>query len=193
MNMNIKPICWAIVLVVFGVNISHAQGLFSSKDGDPDASKWAWGKKENAEESNGSSPKGWLGGKSLFGEKKKTFAKPFTLSDDNGDGGMLNWGRPAWMKERDPSEPTMLEKMNQNTKAFFQNGKQSVSGWKSKTDSTIRGANSNLRENTSQTWDSITKGAPGWMKGKKEEAEKLQPPPRSANKWFGSGVESKYK
>jgi hypothetical protein len=192
MNMNIKPICWAIVLVVFGVNISNAQGLFAPKDGDPDASKWAWGKKVGTEESDKAGAKGLMGGKSLFGEKK-SFPKPFTLSDGDNEGGMLNWGKPAWMKERDPSEPTMIEKMNQNTKNFFQNSKQSVSGWKSKTGSTVRSANSSVRESTSQTWDSITKGAPGWMKGKKDQAEQLQPPPRSANKWFGSGNESKYK
>ncbi|MEQ1905269.1 MAG: hypothetical protein ABL888_13860 [Pirellulaceae bacterium] len=187
--MNIKPICWAIVLVIVGVNISQAQGLFPSKDGDPDGNKWAWGKKDGTEEN----AKGLMGGKSLFGEKKTTFPKPFTLSDGDNDGGKLNWGKPAWMKERDPNEPTVLEKMNQNTKNFFQNGKQSMSGWKSKTGSTVRGANSSVRESSSQTWDSITKGVPGWMKGKKDEAEQLQPPPRSANKWFGSGSESKYK
>ena len=187
--MNIKPICLAIVLVVFGVNFANAQGLFSSKDGDPDASKWAWGKKDGM----GDSGKGWMGGKSLFGEKKAAFPKPFTLSDKNKEGGMLDWGRPAWMKERDPNEPTMMEKMNQNTRNFFQNGKESVNGWKSRTGSTVRNANSSVRETTSQTWDSITKGAPDWMKGKKDQAEKLQPPPRSANKWFGSGSESKYK
>lgn len=99
-----------------------------------------------------------------------------------GNKGWLNLPKPKWMS----GESTLMGQNERPAGNFFAGAGEDIKRWKEKTGDSIRTANQNIREATSNAWQNLSNGIPkpGWM-NPNGTSPAPQPPPRSADQSFG--------
>lgn len=183
--MNLKTFLCAMMVCVSLAGMAMGQGLFgAAKSENQEQSTWWTGDKSGNRDSSSGPFSGWKLGSQ---PGNATFTRPFGgAQDDSSEGGMWNWGRPAWLPERDPAAPSMFSQWGERSRDFWQRTNNNFTEWRMKTGDNFRNAGNNFRETTSATWAKMTNGIsrPGWMG---DAAEKPRPPLRKSTSWFGGG------